>query len=150
MQNELENLYQEIILDHNRRPRNDGELDPCTCQAAGFNPLCGDKLTVYIRNLGEILEAIRCDCQGCAISTASGSIMTAMVAGKPISEVEKILADALELLTGKDEPVVDLSAHGDLAALVGVRKFPARIKCATLAWHALAAALRGDGEASTE
>ncbi|MGI9243037.1 MAG: Fe-S cluster assembly sulfur transfer protein SufU [Verrucomicrobiales bacterium] len=150
MENELEDLYQEIILNHNRRPRNDGALDPCTHQADGFNPLCGDKLTVYVRRSGQVIEALSCDCQGCAISTASGSIMTTMVAGRPLSEVEEVLGNALEILTGKDEPEVDLSVHGDLAALIGVRKFPARIKCATLAWHALEAALRGGGEASTE
>jgi nitrogen fixation NifU-like protein len=150
MNNELEDLYQEIILDHNRRPRNDGQLDPCTHQAEGFNPLCGDKLTVYLRKPGDLLDAISCDCQGCAISRASSSIMTTMVRGKQISEIEKTIARALELLTGEKEPEVDLAVHGDLAALVGVRKFPARIKCATLAWHALAAALRDGEQASSE
>ena len=82
MDNELQDLYQEIILDHNRRPRNDGALDPCTHRAEGFNPLCGDKLTVYLRKPGATLEALSCDCQGCAISTASGSIMTTMVTGR--------------------------------------------------------------------
>ncbi len=150
MHNELEDLYQEIILDHNRRPRNDGELDPCTHQAEGFNPLCGDKLTVYLRKPGGQIDAIACDCQGCAISRASSSIMTAMVSGKELPEVEKTIAEALELLTGEEEPEVDLEKHGDLAALVGVRKFPARIKCATLAWHALEAALQGGEQASSE
>lgn len=150
MDNELDDLYQEIILDHNRRPRNEGELDPSTHRAEGFNPLCGDKLTVSVRNAGEAIDAIACDCQGCAISRASSSIMTTMVSGKKLPEVQQIISETLELLTGDEEPEVDLERHGDLAALVGVRKFPARIKCATLAWHALEAALQGDEQASTE
>ena len=150
MNEELEDLYQEIILNHNRRPRNDGVLDPCTHTAEGFNPLCGDKLTVYVRKPDGELEAVSCACQGCAISRASASIMTTMVAGKTVPEIEEQIAEVQELLTGKEEPEVDLSVHGDLAALIGVRKFPARIKCATLAWHALAAALRGADEASSE
>ena len=150
MNEDLEDLYQEIILNHNRRPRNSGVLDPCTHKAEGFNPLCGDKLTVYVRKPEETLEAVNCDCQGCAISSASGSIMTTMVAGKTVEEVEKLIAGVQELLTSKQDPVVDLAVHGDLAALIGVRKFPARIKCATLAWHALEAALRGGAGASSE
>lgn len=149
MDQELEDLYQEIILDHNRRPRNEGALDPCTHHAEGFNPLCGDKLTVYLRKPGERLEAISCDCEGCAISRASASIMTTMVAGKTATEIGATVAGVLELLTGKDAPEVDLAVQGDLAALTGVRKFPARIKCATLAWHALEAALRDGGDAPT-
>jgi len=150
MNEELEDLYQEIILSHNRRPRNDGALDPHTHQAEGFNPLCGDQLTVYVRENGDAAEAVNCACQGCAISRASGSIMTTMVKGKSVPEIDTMVAEVLELLTGDDEPEIDLTVHGDLAALIGVRKFPARIKCATLAWHALSAALHGEEEASTE
>lgn len=146
----LENLYQEIILNHNRRPRNGGALDPCTHSAEGFNPLCGDQLTVYLRRPDGKLEAVSCDCQGCAISTASGSIMTTMVTGKTVSEAKKLISEVQDLLTAKEEPEVDLAIQGDLAALIGVRKFPARIKCATLAWHALEAALQGGENASTE
>lgn len=146
MNEELEDLYQEIILNHNRRPQNDGVLDPCTHKAEGFNPLCGDKLTVYLRKANGELEAVSCACQGCAISCASGSIMTTMVAGKTVPEVEKLIAEVQDMLTSAEEPEIDLSEYGDLAALIGVRKFPARIKCATLPWHALMAALRGEGE----
>ena len=96
------------------------------------------------------VEALSCDCQSCAISKASGSIMTTMVAGKPLTKMKKMLNNTLKILTRKDEPDVDLSVHGDLAALIGVRKFPAQIKCATLAWHDLEAALQGGGEASSE
>ena len=150
MNNELEDLYQDIILDHNRRPRNDGELDPYTHEAEGFNPLCGDKLTVYLHKPAALIDAISCDCQGCAISRASSSIMTTMVKGKEIPEVESTIAQVLELLTGKEDPEPNLEIQGDMAALIGVRKFPARIKCATLAWHALEAALRGGDKASSE
>ncbi|MGB0609625.1 MAG: Fe-S cluster assembly sulfur transfer protein SufU [Verrucomicrobiales bacterium] len=147
---DLSDLYQEIILSHNKRPRNSDPLDPSTGQADGNNPLCGDKLTVHVRNTQSLLEAVSCDTDGCAISRASGSIMTTMVEGKLITEVEKLIEETKLLLTGEDEPEVDLVQHGDMAALIGVRKFPARIKCATLAWHALEAALRGNDEATTE
>ena len=147
---DLSDLYQEIILSHNKRPRNSDPLDPSTGQADGNNPLCGDKLTVHVRNTQSLLEAVSCDTDGCAISRASGSIMTTMVEGKLITEVEKLIEKTNLLLTGEDEPEVDLVQHGDMAALIGVRKFPARIKCATLAWHALEAALRGNDEATTE
>jgi nitrogen fixation NifU-like protein len=147
---DLSDLYQEIILSHNKRPRNSDPLDPSTGQAEGFNPLCGDKLTVYVRNSENFLETVSCDTDGCAISRASGSIMTTMVAGKEIIEVEKLIENTKLLLTGDDEPEVDLIEQGDMAALIGVRKFPARIKCATLAWHALESALRGNNEATTE
>ena len=147
---DLSDLYQEIILSHNKRPRNSDPLDPSTGQADGNNQLCGDKLTVHVRNTQSLLEAVSCDTDGCAISRASGSIMTTMVEGKLITEVEKLIEETKLLLTGEDEPEVDLVQHGDMAALIGVRKFPARIKCATLAWHALEAALRGNDEATTE
>jgi len=147
---DLSDLYQEIILSHNKRPRNSDPLDPSTGQADGNNPLCGDKLTVHVRNTQSLLEAVSCDTDGCAISRASGSIMTTMVEGKLITEVEKLIEETKLLLTGEDEPEVDLVQHGDMAALIGVRKFPARIKCATLAWHALEAALRGNDETTTE
>ena len=147
---DLSDLYQEIILSHNKRPRNSDPLDPSTGQADGNNPLCGDKLTVHVRNTQSLLEAVSCDTDGCAISRASGSIMTTMVEGKLITEVEKLIEETKLLLTGEDEPEVDLVQHGDMAALIGVRKFPARIKCATLAWHALEAALKGNDEATTE
>ena len=150
MDDGLEDLYQEIILNHNRRPRNGGVLDPCTRCAEGFNPLCGDQLTVYVRTPEGKIDAVSCDCQGCAISTASGSIMTTMVTGKTVQEAEKLIAEVQDWLTAKEEPEVDLSIQGDLAALIGVRKFPARIKCATLAWHALEAALQGGENAATE
>ncbi len=147
---ELSDLYQEIILSHNRRPRNAEILDPCTGQAVGFNPLCGDELTVYLRRSDVQIEAVTCDCQGCAISRASGSIMTTLVAGKPVAEVEQLITEFTTMLTGDEEPVIDLLGYGELAALAGVRKFPARVKCATLAWHALDSALHGRADVTTE
>ena len=147
---DLSDLYQEIILAHNKRPRNSKPLDPCTCSAEGSNPLCGDQLTVYVRKSEDTLDEVACETDGCAISRASGSIMTTMVSGKKTNEVETLIEETKTLLTGDEEPEVDLVENGDMAALVGVRKFPARIKCATLAWHALEAALKGENEASTE
>ncbi len=147
---DLTELYQEIILNHNRHPRHDEIIDPCTHQASGFNPLCGDKLTVTIRKEGGTLREVACQCEGCAISRASGSIMTTMTAGKSEAEAVELIRKITRLLTAKEEPAVDLAAQGDLAALIGVRRFPARVKCATLAWHALESALEGNEKASTE
>ena len=147
---ELNDLYQEIILSHNKRPRNSDQLDPCSHKADGFNPLCGDKLTVFLRKPGENIEEVACQTEGCAISRASGSIMTTMVKGKTEQEIDEIIIGIKELLSGEEEPEVDLAKQGDLAALVGVRKFPARVKCATLAWHALESALQGDDTTTTE
>ena len=148
---DLTELYQEIILSHHRNPRHDAVLDPCSHQASGFNPLCGDRLVVTLRKPETTLDEVACHCEGCAISRASGSIMTTMTAGRSEQEVAEIIARVKRLLTAEEEPQADLDSLGELAALIGVRKFPARIKCATLAWHALESALAGgDGEASTE
>lgn len=147
---DLEDLYQEIILSHNRRPRNEGPLDPHTGEAEGYNPLCGDQLKVQVREGGGLLDEVRFTGQGCAISRASASIMTGAVRQLPLEEVQKRIAEALELLTGSEEPEADLERMGELAALLGVRQFPARIKCATLAWHTLAAALKGEARVTTE
>ena len=147
---DLSDLYQEIILAHNKRPRNGEPLIPCTHQADGFNPLCGDKLTVYLRKEYEQVDEIACSTEGCAISRASGSIMTTMIQGRTVSEIEKLIEETKVLLTGDEEPESELVEHGDMAALIGVRKFPARVKCATLAWHALEAAIKGNNVTTTE
>jgi nitrogen fixation protein NifU and related proteins len=149
---DLDDLYQDIIMSHNKRPRNEGALDPCCCQAEGYNPLCGDKIRVYVRSgeNGNKIEAVSFTGEGCAISRASASIMTEAVKNKSRAEVDTKIAEALTLLTGREEPEADLFTLGELAALVGVRKFPPRVKCATLAWHTLDSALRGEGAASTE
>ncbi len=130
---DLRELYQEVIFDHNRRPRNFCALDPATHQADGHNPLCGDQLTVYARVADGVVEAVSFVGQGCAISTASASLMTEAVKGMPVEEVESLFQDMHAMLT-ESHPDRDL---GKLEVLSGVREFPARVKCATLAWHTL-------------
>lgn len=145
---ELQDLYQEIILGHSRRPRGEGTLDPCDCQQEGYNPLCGDlvKVTGRFDAAGETLAELAFTGEGCAISRASADIMVGMLKGKPVLEVHRRIEEVTGKLTQEDEPEMDIARDGDLAALMGVRKFPARIKCATLAWHALDGALREAGK----
>ena len=149
---DLSDLYQEIILSHNKRPRNEGELNPHSHEAEGYNPLCGDRLKIYVRQAGDrgMIEAVTFTGEGCAISRASASIMTTAVAQHSKEEVLRRIARAINLLTSAEEPEIDLDELGDFAALAGVRKFPARVKCATLAWHTLAAALERQERVSTE
>lgn len=144
---DLADLYRDVILDHNRSPRNFRRVEPCNRSAQGFNPLCGDKLTVYIDLQDSRIRDIAFEGSGCAISVASSSLMTEAVKGQPEHEA-RILFDRMHaLLAGDDERAGDL---GKLAALGGVRQFPSRVKCASLAWHALKAALDGDTSARTE
>ncbi len=150
MDDNLEDLYQEIILSHNKRPRNEGVLDPHSHEAEGYNPLCGDRLRVYVRQAGPLVEAVQFTGEGCAISRASASIMTEAVKGLSGAALDAKIAEVVELLTTKEEPTVDPFELGELAALLGVRKFPARVKCATLAWHTLSAALKKEESVSTE
>jgi len=146
----LEDLYQEIILSHNKRPRNEGPLEPRTGEAEGYNPLCGDRLQVYVRQNGPEVEAVQFTGEGCAISRASASIMTEAIKGLSGAALDAKIAEVVEMLTAKGEPSVDPFDLGELSALLGVRQFPARVKCATLAWHTLAAALKKAGKVSTE
>ena len=142
---DLADLYQEIILNHNRRPRNEGELSPCNCRSEGYNPLCGDRITVNAElDDDSTLVTVRFLGEGCAISRASASIMTTMMKDLSREEAFRKITAFSDMLTSNNEPEADLEILGDLAALIGVRRFPARIKCATLAWHALGAALRGE------
>jgi nitrogen fixation NifU-like protein len=145
----MEDLYQEIILDHNKRPRNFGPLPGATHRADGRNPLCGDELHVSLRLEGNRLAEVKFQGQGCAISKASASLMTESVTGKSPDEARQFAREVLSGLTG-DTRDWSFEKAGDLAALSGVRKYPARIKCATLAWHALVAALEGQSSVSTE
>lgn len=145
----MEDLYQEIILDHNKRPRNFRLLDHPTHHAEGNNPMCGDEIEVFARVEEGRLAEISFQGQGCAISRASASLLTERLAGKTLQEARAAIADLLDLMRDKDREA-DLMEEGEIAALTGVRKFPARIKCATLAWHALEAALSGREEVSTE
>jgi nitrogen fixation NifU-like protein len=146
---DLKELYRDVILDHNRQPRNFGRIDGTDAQADGHNPLCGDRLTVFVRLNGEQVEDIRFEGKGCAISTASASLMTEAVKGKDRAAIQSLYDKVHELLTQQDAPT-DASL-GKLAALSGVREFPARVKCASLCWHTLNAALaHGAATVSTE
>ncbi len=139
MSAELRELYQEIIIDHNRNPRNHHAMDDATTQANGFNPLCGDKLTVYAKlNEGLIADLSFVGC-GCAISQASASLMTDALKGKTVEEAHELFHRFHHMLTLDEE--TQLSSMDKLAVLAGVKAFPARVKCATLAWHTLEAAL---------
>jgi nitrogen fixation NifU-like protein len=147
---DIKDLYREIIVDHNRSPRNFGKLADADRILEGFNPLCGDRLTLYLKLDGDRIRDIHFDGSGCAISVASASLMTEAMKGKTVAEAGEIFNTFHELLTsGGAEP--DLSKLGKLAALAGVRDYPTRIKCATLCWHTLNSALQGETEAiSTE
>jgi nitrogen fixation NifU-like protein len=145
---DLKDLYRDVILDHNRQPRNFGRLEPSDAQADGYNPLCGDRLSVFVRLNGDRIEDLRFEGKGCAISTASASLMTEAVKGKSRAAVAELFARIHTLLTRQDAPPSqDL---GKLAALCGVREYPARVKCATLCWHTLNAALADGATVSTE
>jgi nitrogen fixation protein NifU and related proteins len=146
---DLKELYRDVILDHNKRPRNFGRLDPADAHADGHNPLCGDRLSVFVRLNGERLEDIRFEGRGCAISTASASLMTEAVKGKDRAAIRTLFEQVHDLLTQRD--AVPAASLGKLAALSGVREFPARVKCASLCWHTLNAALEhGAATVSTE
>jgi nitrogen fixation NifU-like protein len=134
----LRDLYQEVILDHNKRPRNFRALEPCTHHADGYNPLCGDRVTVYVNVEEGIIKDVSFQGSGCAISTASASLMTDALKGKAIADVEDLFESFHDVVTGESEPSAKM---GKLAVLAGVQEYPSRVKCATLAWHALKAAL---------
>ena len=146
---DLKDLYRDVILDHNRQPRNFGNLEGTGNHAEGHNPLCGDRLTVSLRLNGDTVEDIRFQGKGCAISTASASLMTEAVKGKDRTAIRALFEQVHNLLTRQDA-VADASL-GKLVALSGVREFPARVKCASLCWHTLNAALEhGVATISTE
>ena len=142
---ELRELYQQVILDHNRNPRNFGPLEGANRHQDGHNPLCGDSLTVYLLVDDEgVIEDIHFEGAGCAISKASASLMTSLVKGKTATQTERIFADFHELVTSAVDSPVDDAKVGKLAVFAGVREFPMRVKCATLAWHTMRSALHGD------
>ncbi|MEE8200344.1 MAG: SUF system NifU family Fe-S cluster assembly protein [Candidatus Acidoferrales bacterium] len=148
--NDLRELYQEMIIDHGRRPRNFRALADANYDAQGFNPLCGDKVTVYLKLDDDTVRDISFQGSGCAISTASASLMTETLKGKTLAQTEALFEKFHRLVTGENE---DAAAPelGKLIALGGVRDYPIRVKCATLAWHTLKAALKGYREVvSTE
>jgi nitrogen fixation NifU-like protein len=147
---DIKDLYQEVIVDHNRSPRNFGPMEDADRKLEGFNPLCGDRLTLYLKMDGDRISDIRFDGHGCAISVASASLMTEAMKGKTVAEAESLFETFHDLLTtDRQEP--DLDKLGKLAALAGVRDYPTRVKCATLCWHTLHSALEGeDAPVSTE
>jgi nitrogen fixation NifU-like protein len=147
---DLKDLYRDVIVDHNRNPRNFREMPDASARAEGFNPLCGDRLTLYVRLDGERIGDVSFQGSGCAISVASASLLTESVKGRTVAEAEQLFARMHELLTRQDA-TADPAVLGKLAALSGVREFPARVKCASLCWHTLDAALHREPAAvSTE
>jgi len=149
--NDLNDLYQALILDHNRRPRNCHKLDGADRQADGYNPLCGDKITVYANVENGVVQDVSFEGTGCAISTASASLMTDSIRVKTLSEAMALFAKFHDMVTGEEIIADEGPKLGKLEAFSGVCRFPARVKCATLAWHTVKAALDGEGQTvSTE
>ncbi len=147
---ELSDLYQEVILDHNKNPRNFREITDADKRADGNNPLCGDKLQVFVKMDGEKVEDVAFLGSGCAISKASASMMTQTVKGKTREEAEMIFEEFHKMVTGKLDIETDENSLGKLRIFAGVLEFPARVKCASLSWHTVNAALHGEDEISTE
>jgi nitrogen fixation NifU-like protein len=148
---DLRELYQEVILDHNKKPRNFQKLEDANRAAEGHNPLCGDHITVYIHIQGDVIREIGFQGSGCAISKASASMMTDSVKGKTTGEAQNLFEKFHHLVTGEGGEVGDPSDLGKLAVFSGVSEFPVRVKCASLPWHTLRAAFEGKGETvSTE
>ena len=138
---DLTDLYQEVILDHNKRPRNFGTLADANRRALGHNPLCGDRLVLYLKVDGDRVAGVSFDGSGCAISKASASLMTDAIKGKTIADVRDLFSRFTAMVTTPIDQDIDEAGMGKLAALAGVRTFPVRVKCASLAWHTLKAAL---------
>jgi nitrogen fixation NifU-like protein len=145
MLDQIRDLYQEVVFDHNRNPRNFRVMADANRKIDGFNPLCGDRITLYARVEDGVIEDVSFQGSGCAISTASASLMTEIVRGKTEQEAETLFDLFHRITTGKNGDEVNLEEIGKLAVLAGVRAYPARVKCATLAWHSLQAALKNDG-----
>ena len=146
----LDALYQEVILDHNRRPRNFHPMEHASCSADGKNPNCGDQLTIWLKVDDEVVTDVSFQGQGCAISKASASMMTDAIKGKARADVVTLYEKVHKLVTGEDLSLAKDKEMGSLRALGGVSKFPMRVKCASLSWHAMKAALDGTAVVSTE
>ena len=146
MSSELQDLYQEVVIDHSKRPRNFRKVEGATRTAEGVNPLCGDQLTLYVKLANGVIEDIAFQGDGCAISKASASLMTAALKGKKQEEALALFGRVHAMLTGGLNGDVKLEDVGKLAALSGVWEFPMRVKCASLAWHTLRSALEGTGD----
>lgn len=134
-------LYEQVILDHNKHPRNYGKLDDADFKAEGYNPLCGDHFWVYIKCNGDIIEEVHFDGAGCAISKSSASLMTTLLKGKDKKEAKALFEKFRTLVTMNPQEDVDREQYGKLMVFSGIREYPVRIKCATLAWHTMLAAL---------
>ena len=147
---ELSDLYQQVILDHNKKPRNFGKLERANKSAEGYNPLCGDQLTVYLDVEGDTVRAVGFEGSGCAISKAAASMMTQTVKGKTKQEAETLFDEFHRMVTGELDAEAEPNSLGRLTIFSGVREFPARVKCASLSWHTMRAALNDGGAASTE
>ena len=147
---ELNELYQEVILEHNKNPRNFREIESPDRTADGNNPLCGDALRVYVKLDGDTVTDVAFKGSGCAISKASASMMTQFVKGKSREEAEIIFDEFHRMVTGEFDPEEGENHLGRLKIFAGVLEFPARVKCASLSWHTLHAALKGEGEVTTE
>jgi len=150
MNDELNDLYQQVILDHNKNPRNFGKIDDPTHFAKGHNPLCGDKLDLYLVIEDNIIKDVKFSGSGCAISKASASIMTTLLIGKTIDEAKHYFEDFHNVVTSYTDKDIDYEELGKLAVFAGVRQFPSRVKCASLSWHTLMAALEREESISTE
>ena len=147
---DLKDLYQEVIIDHNRSPRNFGKLENPTQVAEGYNPLCGDKLNLYLTTEDDLITDVSFDGSGCAISVASASLMTDSLKGKTTEEAEQLFQNFHDLIMDEENPEQEqIQSLGKLAALAGVKEYPARVKCATLCWHTLHSALQGDPRSAT-
>jgi nitrogen fixation protein NifU and related proteins len=147
---ELSELYQQVILDHNKKPRNFRKLEGANHSAEGYNPLCGDHLTVYLQLENEAVKDVSFEGSGCAISKAAASMMTQAVKGKSKPEVEKLFQEFHTMVTGDSEEEIGSNQLGNLKIFAGVREFPVRVKCATLSWHTMHAALNNQAIISTE
>jgi len=143
---ELRDLYQETILDHNKSPRNFRKMDNATRKVEGYNPLCGDHYTVYVKLDNDTISDVAFEGAGCAISKASASVMTSMLKGKTKADAEQLFQDFHKLVKGEMDPSGEPGRFGKLAAFAGVSVFPARVKCASLAWHTLHTALESESD----
>lgn len=146
MLDQIRDLYQEVVFDHNRNPRNFRVMDDANRVIEGFNPLCGDRITLYVKVTDGVIEDVSFQGAGCAISTASASLMTEIVKGQTEEEAQHLFEIFHRITTGQNDEQLNLEEIGKLAVLAGVRAYPARVKCATLAWHSLQAALKNEAE----
>src|SRR5687767_8185277 len=147
---ELSELYQQVILDHNKKPRNFRKLDTANHSAEGYNPLCGDQMTIYINLEGDLVKEVGFEGSGCAISKASASMMTQAIKGKSKEEAETLFKEFHSMVTGELDHEAEENSLGNLKIFAGVREFPVRVKCATLPWHTMHAALNKQDQVPTE